>query len=114
MKVHKNRKYGDYLVRLKDREELLDSLLYFWMEVDSVEAATENIKKFYEHAKEAYSLVDEIAGINRDDVADLYSKTELCELACKAMVHLTAIQEMIPDWQQSGDFQFKLKQGKKS
>ena len=107
MKIRKNRKYSDYLQRLDEREELLDSLLYFWMEVDSVETATESIKKFYEFAGEAYSLVDEISVADDASCSDLYSVKDLSELARKAMEHLTALQELIPEWQQSSDFKYK-------
>ena len=109
MKIRKNRKYSDYLQRLDEREELLNSLLYFWMEVDSLETATEIIKKFYEFVGEVYSLVDEISGADDANCSDLYSVIDLSELARKAMEHLTVLQELIPEWQQSSDFKFKQK-----
>jgi hypothetical protein len=107
MKIRKNRKYTEYLIRFQEREEELDSLLYFWMGVDSVKAATDRIEKFNELAKEVYTLVDEMSSADDDNCSDLYSVADLSELARRALGHLNVMQEMIPEWQQSSDFKFK-------
>ena len=95
-------KYEDYLWELRDREEHIQSLLGFWLGVETCEEACDLVKLILTASAAAYDLIDQIAGAKRDGIMDLYTKEEIVELADKALVYMKAYQSSLPkDWQAS-------------
>ena len=107
MKTRKNKKYGDYLARLSDREDYIDSLVGFWLGVETIEEACEFVNVLFQELAEAYDSVDQIAGVVGDEMLSLYTKEELVALATKAREHLNLIQAKIPETWQSSEFKRK-------
>jgi hypothetical protein len=100
VKTRKNHKYGSYLYRLQEREELIDSLIGFWLGKETIEDAITQVEKIHVHIEEALEGVDEIASISVSNCGDLYTKNDIVKIANQVKETLCKLHYDIPEWQQ--------------